>query len=355
MDHERSLNQHEYPIQFTGKAGEFFRIWSVNLLLSIVTLGIYSAWAKVRTRQYFYGNTSIDSHFFRYLAKPLQILKGRLIAFAIFAFYIIASSFNPIANLILSAVLLFAFPWLLIQGIRFNMRMTSYRNVRFGFHGSYGKAFLTFIVLPVASVFTLHLALPWVMKKMDQFIHENISYGKQPIHLKLSTGTYYIAAFACVGLALVFGLIFLIVFGVSSIATIVSQQGSAPVDMIGNMINLAFVALVYWLLLSFIGAVYRAVIRNHLFASMQIENVCGFYSEVKALPYAWLMFSNTVITIISLGLAYPVAAVRKVRYLASVTSVLPRQNAATVIENQQNSSVFGEEASDLFDVDFAVG
>ena len=45
----RSIIQFE----FTGDAKEFFRIWIVNLALSIVTLGIYSAWAKVRTQPLF--------------------------------------------------------------------------------------------------------------------------------------------------------------------------------------------------------------------------------------------------------------------------------------------------------------
>ncbi|MDR1854861.1 MAG: DUF898 domain-containing protein, partial [Azoarcus sp.] len=42
----------EHRLQFTGSGGEYFRIWIVNLLLSILTLGIYSAWAKVRREQY---------------------------------------------------------------------------------------------------------------------------------------------------------------------------------------------------------------------------------------------------------------------------------------------------------------
>ena len=42
---------------FTGNASEYFGIWIVNLLLSIVTFGIYTAWAKVRRLRYFYGNT----------------------------------------------------------------------------------------------------------------------------------------------------------------------------------------------------------------------------------------------------------------------------------------------------------
>ena len=38
----------DYPVRFVGTGSEYFRIWIVNLLLTIVTLGIYSAWAKVR-------------------------------------------------------------------------------------------------------------------------------------------------------------------------------------------------------------------------------------------------------------------------------------------------------------------
>ncbi|MCS6766168.1 MAG: DUF898 domain-containing protein, partial [Candidatus Protistobacter heckmanni] len=35
------------PLRFTGSGAEYFRIWIVNLSLSVLTLGIYSAWAKV--------------------------------------------------------------------------------------------------------------------------------------------------------------------------------------------------------------------------------------------------------------------------------------------------------------------
>ncbi|POF47043.1 DUF898 family protein, partial [Vibrio vulnificus] len=64
-------------IQFKGQGGEFFGIWIVNILLSVITLGIYSAWAKVRTKRYFYGNTFIAGDNFEYHAQPMQLLKGR--------------------------------------------------------------------------------------------------------------------------------------------------------------------------------------------------------------------------------------------------------------------------------------
>lgn len=54
----------EHPIEFHGTAKEYFGIWIVNVLLSIITLGVYGAWAKVRDRKYFYGNTFVDEQNF---------------------------------------------------------------------------------------------------------------------------------------------------------------------------------------------------------------------------------------------------------------------------------------------------
>src|SRR3954470_15403338 len=82
-----SAQETRYPIVFSATAGEYFRIWIVNLALTILTLGIYSAWAKVRKKRYFYGHTSIDGDTFDYRGNPIAILKGRIIAFLVFIAY----------------------------------------------------------------------------------------------------------------------------------------------------------------------------------------------------------------------------------------------------------------------------
>ena len=99
MDNLNEINDasiKKEPFKFTGKAGEFFAIWIVNVALTILTLGIYSAWAKVRTHQYFYGNTFLADASFRYTANPVQILKGRIIAFIVFVMYSVSTSMDPI-------------------------------------------------------------------------------------------------------------------------------------------------------------------------------------------------------------------------------------------------------------------
>jgi len=67
-DPVRRPSMRTYPFEFHGKTGEYFKIWIVNLFLTIVTLYVYSAWAKVRTKRYFYGNTTVDGSSFEYHA-----------------------------------------------------------------------------------------------------------------------------------------------------------------------------------------------------------------------------------------------------------------------------------------------
>ncbi len=348
-------------VVFSGKSGEFFKIWIVNMLLSIVTLGIYSAWAKVRTKQYFYGHTSLDGHSFRYLAKPMQILKGRIIAVAVFIAYSVLSAFNPMAAAALAIAFLFVFPWLLMQGLRFNMRMTSFRNVRFGFHAGYGGTFLHFIVLPILGLCSFYLAMPWVMKRIDQFIHQNISYGNKPLHVDTETGTYYFAAIAAVGtlvfMVIAFSLV-MVLFGLPGFSEGMLEGGEAgsPEQMASSFGAMAAMLALYWVAFSIIGATYKTIVRNHLLYNLKLEDVAQFRSEMRVMPYAWLTLTNALMVLFTLGLAYPVAAIRKTQYLATVTKVLPKRDAQTVLDDmEQKSSVFGEESSEIFDVDFSIG
>src|SRR6267378_4160908 len=103
-----------HAVEFSASAGEYFRIWIVNLALSIVTLGIYSAWAKVRKKRYFYGNTLLNGDPFEYLGKPIPILIGRIIALILFAAYSWATRHTfSVVNALIIVVLAGLVPWII--------------------------------------------------------------------------------------------------------------------------------------------------------------------------------------------------------------------------------------------------
>lgn len=148
------------PFQFTGTGREYFGIWIVNILLTIVTFGIYSAWAKVRRQRYFYGNTRLAGHAFDYHARPKQILIGRIIVLAgLFTYNIVVNLF-PLASLALLLLLFLISSLLIMRGLRFNARVTSYRTVRLDFHGRYWGAAKAYIAGPVLAAVTLGILAP---------------------------------------------------------------------------------------------------------------------------------------------------------------------------------------------------
>lgn len=344
-------------VEFSGKGGEFFGIWIVNILLTIVTLGIYSAWAKVRTQQYFFGHTKVDGHAFRYLATPIQILKGRLLAFAVIAVFSLLTQLIPVFALVFALAAIFVMPWLLVQGIKFNLRMTAYRNVRFGFHGTYGGAFLNFIVFPILAVFTFYLLMPYVLKRMDKFVYENVSFGGRKMQVNTSGGTYYEAAFkaffATLGAFIVFAIVLAIFAGITGLAI-----PSGDVSALGGVMAIVFGAvyiLGYVLVIALSQAIYRGIIRNHVFASAELEGVAKFKSSVDVFDYCILLASNYLMIAFSLGLAYPVAKVRHAAYLASLTEVSVNSEIDNLTDPlKQESSTFLEEAADLYDIDFSL-
>src|ERR1700687_5062640 len=121
-----------YRLDFIGRAGEYFRIWIVSLFLSVVTLGIYSAWGKVRKKRYLYSHTELDGTGFEFRATPLAILRGRVIALVLLGGFALGGHVLPIMQLVFIIILLALTPWIVVAASRFNARNSAWRDITFG-------------------------------------------------------------------------------------------------------------------------------------------------------------------------------------------------------------------------------
>ncbi len=183
----QNVNQRHTPVIFEGKTSEYFGIWIVNLLLSIVTLGIYSAWAKVRRKKYFYNNTLIDNVGFDYHAKPISILKGRLIAVAL----LVVAAINPILQSLVFLLIFIALPWLVVRGSIFNARNSSHRGLRFDFVGTVGKAVRVFVGLPLLTIITFGMAAPYAAHEKNQFLVNHHRFGLSQFEMQRVVKQFY--------------------------------------------------------------------------------------------------------------------------------------------------------------------
>src|SRR5471030_3403304 len=162
---------------FSGRGSEYFRIWIINLLLSIVTLGIYSAWAKVRRLHYFYSSTELAGSSFEYHGNPIAILKGRIVALLLFGGYNLGLRYSPLVGGCMALLLAAVLPWLSWKSMQFRLYNTSYRGVRFGFKGSARQAYFYELLLPFLSLLTFGLLLPFTHQRLKQYQHSESRYG----------------------------------------------------------------------------------------------------------------------------------------------------------------------------------
>jgi len=131
-----------YQLEFTGAGGEFFRVWIVNVLLSVVTLGIYTPFARRRTAQYFYGHTLVADSPLEFTAQPRKMLVGFLLFAALYIAFKIAAETeqDAAAGLMMLAAAALA-PYFWASAMRFRLNNTRWRGVRLQFTASWWEVY----------------------------------------------------------------------------------------------------------------------------------------------------------------------------------------------------------------------
>ena len=340
------------PFEFTGKAKEFFGIWLSNLLLSILTLGIYSAWAKVRRRRFFLGHTLIGGHRFDYHADPKVILKGRAVVVSVLVVLSLVSELSPVLSGTSLVLLMLALPWLANRSLRFNARMTSFRNIRFDFIGAYGKSLLAFVLLPLLGLLSFGLLQPFATRYSGRYLAANYSYGEaklesDPQLKRLYKGLFQ--AFSIISLPVV------VLLGIMAQHDWELERLILIPDdgVTGWFIDFSPFALIITFYLAFFH--YRAVVRNSILGSLSISSIHQLKSEISGFRLAWIVLSNTVLTLISLGLLQPWGAVRRWRYETESLQLIPGGSLDEFIGKiQPAEGVIGSEYTDLQDIDVSV-
>lgn len=392
-------NQHNdtsHPVRFHGKGGEYFAIWLVNILLTIITLGIYSAWATVKRRRYFLGNTEINGERFDYHAKPIQILKGRLLVVAgIVVFYILVMLMPKLA-LIIALAFLALLPWVVIRSWRYNAIMTSYRGVRFNYHCKVGRAYWTMYLCPILLLLALYIpvavvimvaaqigsmsamllallvvacglifgiaAVQGIISAMQHNLYvNNMFFGDTPFLATLKKRAFI--KYSLLGILLfvpfLIGALWLMGSFIFTLYQIILLGGVSEdtlnAILMGNIL-VFFMAIVVLFVGALVVASYQVVaIRNYVFNQTKIGGRVQLRSTMSTGSYLGLLFTNSLIIIFTLGLATPVAHVRYARYIASRTAVVGdvSQLNAQAHGDTANSAV-AEEVVQAFDLGVGV-
>ena len=359
--------QTSHGLTFSGSGAEYFRIWIVNLLLTVATLGIYSAWAKTRRLQYFYRNTQLAGAGFDFRGDPKAILRGRILAVVLLAAYHYAFGFSAKAGAITVALILAGLPFMMRSALRFRLSNTVYRGLPFGFSGGVKRAYLVYLVpvaivaLPsvllalmpgrpvVAAVFLLYLAWPLVHGAMRSYQHKHLMAGDQhaafPLGMTNLAKPYLAACLMWLG---AFVLCILVV------GMFVVLTGGRKATGAGASLAVLAGMAVFYIALLLPGPYIVVRMNNRAWSATSFPGV-RITCAMRVWPYMRLQIVNVLLTLLTLGLYRPYAAVRTWRYrVEHVTVDTPDGfEQAVLAARRPAAAAAGDGVADFLGVDLS--
>lgn len=374
---EHDVRNTQHGFVFHGSAGRFFVICLVNFLLTIITLGIYFPWAKVKSRRYIYENMEFNGARFKYSATGGAIFCSFILLFvSLLVTTLIFSFISPVLNWLPMIVLILVMPLMIVKGLRYEAMMTSLNNVRFGFNCRNGQAMWVLLGLPVvitiAGVVVLFLLnkisgevsditdliirvvvlavavliLIGIMNgvcygKWMQLLSKNAHFGTHAFDINVSIKKCVIAC----TLAMLILLPFIIVIGKLMIPTYMAFVFASMSGKMDAMTQQALLAehmpqIMMGYLLYFVGGMlcgtfFVTSLRNIFINGLTLANTLRFQSSITFIGMLAQIVRLVLATMLTCGLAYPWAKICFIRYLANNTNVVGDLDALALADTDE--------------------
>ncbi len=362
--------------KFTGSGSEYFRIWIVNLLLTVITLTIYSAWAKVRRERFFHQHTELAGVNFDYHGSPLAVLKGRVVGGVLLVLTQIPA-FGWFFLSVLWGLILLGLPFMLQRTMMFKLANSSHRGLRFRFIGSVADTYkailfpgliaagLAFAPAMISAVLkepppwwsgipmlALFLVYPLVQCNWRRFAVSNSKYGNLVFQTNFSSNEFYAAYFKGLGVSII-GIVIAVGIIIASVGGSIFS-GAKGIGGIAGSAGIVAGLLVFYATIFFVQPYIGARLQNLCWNKTQLGNH-QFSSELSARKLALLGLKNFLLTVLTLGLYRPFAAVAMAKMKLEALSFKAAGNLDDILSaGTQNANAFGSEAVDLLNLDFTL-
>ncbi|RZJ11237.1 MAG: DUF898 domain-containing protein [Rubrivivax sp.] len=369
-------------IRFTGSGSEYFRIWAVNLLLILVTLGLYLPFAKARRIRYFYANTLVDGQALGFHGDPWKMFRGFVLLILLMGAYSAAGRLSSVAAVVAFLILCVVWPALWRASLQFRLGNTSWRGLRMRFEGSLTDAYLAcapsylpaiaLVVgatqmepeamkagagltpsfwLYIVGALCMALLAPWSLALFKRYQHNGYRIAGQHSHVKLSGGQLYLLVLKIVLVSLVP----LVLAGVLMTASFMMARtlgGSRETGLVVIVIGSLLAYLLYFAVVT----PYAATRLQNLVWNGTSSESLSFNSQLKFGAMFWLTLKNWLLTALTLGLYRPFAAVATARLRLEAVSIDCADDPLDWVAaaSAGHADATGEIAGDFFGIDMGL-
>jgi uncharacterized membrane protein YjgN (DUF898 family) len=303
-------------LTFAGSGGTLLGIHIVNVLLTILTLGIYYFWAKVRVRSYLLSQTEFEGDRFAYHGTGRELLVGTLKAGLVFG--ALSALFNAAPMLpggppvMIGAFLagyigfLVLIPVATVGARRYRLSRTSWRNILFSFEGNVGEFVKLFVGGALLTGLTLGFYYPFFATATHGFLVSHSRFGDRSF------------GFEGRGRDL---------FGPYLLALLLTVP------------TLGFVWFWYW------------ARRTRYYWSHTSFGAARFASTMTGRRLFGLHLVNLVLLVLTFGLAWPWVTVRTLRFEFANLALTGALDAESVQQDAQTATATGDGLGDFLELD----
>ncbi len=213
------------------------------------------------------------------------------------------------------------------------------------------------------AVITLFTTLPFAHRARDYYNINNHSFGGRKFTAEIQVGSLYVIYLQALGLFVLGILVIGSILGGVMASAMMGHPGIAATFKPGSHAPLPpfmfavffLLGAIYLLTFLFISTFVRTKTLNLALTSTVLEGGLAFESTLSPLAMTWLLASNLLVTLLTLGLMYPWAMVRQQRYIVDHIGVFGPTDLdgfTSTIASQRGA--IGEEVAGFFDIDFGL-
>ena len=333
-------------VEYKGNFSDLFKIYIVNVLLVLVTLGLYYPWAKVKLLRYHYGETEMNGTPFVFHGTGKEVFKGFLVVILVYGLlsgieYLIqhygvhGDHFMWIiwGNLIVLLLVLSFVPAAIVGSLKYRTSRSSWRGIHFSYHGS-SKAMFKQLLSFLLVIVTFGIYYPWFIVKIFRHIISHVRFGNLKAKFIGSGTELFLTILIGVGLLFVTALM-------AGLLSFVLPPFIAPV-----LPAIAMFFVIFFL---------QAKISNFFIDNMSLkkgEERGKMKGSLTATGLIKLMFVNGMIILFTLGLGIPLAIIRTKRYYTSCLSIQGNIDFDSLAQGDiEEISATGDSFLDFFEID----
>ncbi len=185
---------------YLGKGAEFAVIFLKNLLLTIITLGIYYPWSKVEKLKYHYQSTQLDDSRFSFTGTGKEVFKGFIKIYAIIILlYVIviagALTQNKTMMLVVFGIFYLFFiiviPFAIHGSARYKSSRSSWKGIHFKYLGDRMELFWLYLKGFLLTIFTLGIYGAWFSIDLRKYIISHLRFGNLSFDFKGEGATLF--------------------------------------------------------------------------------------------------------------------------------------------------------------------